>query len=69
MLVEITCNLILIEEAGGLYHISNIVLSYDINLKLMVRHCYILTSDPAKHAIPKIAEVAYSVGQLSEKIA
>ena len=24
--------------------------------------CYILTSDPAKHAIPKTVEVAYSIG-------
>ena len=31
--------------------------------------CCILTSDPAKQAIPKTAEVAYSVGQLWEEIA
>ena len=31
--------------------------------------CCILTSDTAKHAIPKTAEVAYSVGQLWEEIA
>ena len=31
--------------------------------------CCILTSDPAKHAIPKTAEVAYYVGQLWEEIA
>ena len=31
--------------------------------------CCILTSDPAKHAIQKTAEVAYFVGQLWEEIA
>ena len=31
--------------------------------------CCMLTSDPAKHAIPKTAEVAYSIGQLWEEIA
>ena len=29
----------------------------------------ILTSDLAKHAIPKMAEVAYSIGQWWEEIA
>ena len=31
--------------------------------------CCILTSDLGKHAIPKTAEVAYSIGQLWEEIA
>ena len=31
--------------------------------------CCMLTSDPAKHAIPKTVEVAYSIGLLWEEIA
>ncbi len=34
-----------------------------------MKFCCILTFDQAKHAIPKTAEVAYSVGQLWEEIA
>ena len=36
---------------------------------LGIAECCILTSDPAKHAIPKTVEVTYSVGQLWEEIA
>ena len=39
-----------------------VLLGYLLVLFLLMYLCHMLTSDPAKHAIPKAAEVAYSIG-------